>query len=330
MDMMSPVLIVMIVLSVIFDFLNGIHDSSNIVATMISSRAFSPRIALGVTAVAEFSGPFIFGVAVAETIGHEVVSAEAITINVLLAALLSAIIWNLLTWFLGIPSSSSHALFGGMIGAVIVGAGVSAIEVHGIKKILTALFISPIIGLVLGYIFTKLIFFFARDATPKINSFFKHSQIVTAVALALSHGTNDAQKTMGVITLGLVIGGVIPSFQVPTWVISISAGAIALGTGLGGRRLIKTLGSKFYKVRPVHGFSTQLTSAFVILGASLVGGPVSTTQVVSSSIMGVGSADRVKMVRWGVAKEIMVAWLVTIPATAIVAAGIYWLIEKFI
>ncbi|OQX64507.1 MAG: inorganic phosphate transporter [Chloroflexi bacterium] len=327
--MMTPVLILMIVLSVIFDFLNGIHDSSNIVATMISSRAFSPRVALSVTAVAEFSGPFIFGVAVAETIGHEVVSAEAITINVLLAALLSAIIWNLLTWFLGIPSSSSHALFGGMIGAVIVGAGVSAIEVHGIKKILTALFLSPIIGLVLGYIFTKLIFFFARGATPKINKLFKRSQIVTAIALALSHGTNDAQKTMGIITLGLVIGGIIPSFQVPVWVIAISAGAIALGTSLGGRRLIKTLGSKFYKVRPVHGFSTQLTSAFVILGASIVGGPVSTTQVVSSAIMGVGSADRVKMVRWGVAKEIAVAWIVTIPATALVAAGIYWLIEKF-
>ncbi len=326
--MMTPVLIVMIVLSVIFDFLNGIHDSSNIVATMISSRAFSPRVALSVTAIAEFSGPFIFGVAVAETIGNEVVSAEAITINVLLAALLSAIIWNLLTWFLGIPSSSSHALFGGMIGAVIVGAGVSAIELHGIKKILTALFLSPIIGFVLGYIFTKLIFFFARDATPKINNFFKRSQMVTAVALALSHGTNDAQKTMGVITLGLVIGGVIPSFEVPLWVIAISAGAIALGTSLGGRRLIKTLGSKFYKVRPVHGFSTQFTSAFVILGASMVGGPVSTTQVVSSAIMGVGSADRVKMVRWGVAKEIAVAWIVTIPATAIVAAGIYWILEQ--
>ena len=326
--MMTPVLIVMIVLSVIFDFLNGIHDSSNIVATMISSRAFSPRVALSVTAIAEFLGPFIFGVAVAETIGNEVVSAEAITINVLLAALLSAIIWNLLTWFLGIPSSSSHALFGGMIGAVIVGAGVSAIELHGIKKILTALFLSPIIGFVLGYIFTKLIFFFARDATPKINNFFKRSQMVTAVALALSHGTNDAQKTMGVITLGLVIGGVIPSFEVPLWVIAISAGAIALGTSLGGRRLIKTLGSKFYKVRPVHGFSTQFTSAFVILGASMVGGPVSTTQVVSSAIMGVGSADRVKMVRWGVAKEIAVAWIVTIPATAIVAAGIYWILEQ--
>ncbi len=328
--MMSPILIVMIVLSVIFDFLNGIHDSSNIVATMIASRAFKPRVALGITAVAHFVAPFIFGVAVATTIGHEVVAAEAITINVLLAALASAIIWNLLTWFLGIPSSSSHALIGGMIGAVTIGAGVSAIELHGMEKILIALFISPVIGLILGFIFTKLVFFLARGATPKINSFFRRSQIVSAIALSLSHGTNDAQKTMGIITLGLVVAGVIPSFEVPLWVITISAAAIALGTAFGGWKLIKTLGSKFYKIRPVHGFSSQLTSAVVILSASLVGGPVSTTQVVSSSIMGVGSADRVKMVRWGVAKEIMVAWIVTIPATAAVAAGFYWLIEKFL
>lgn len=326
---MTTILIVMIVLAVIFDFLNGIHDSSNIVATMIASRAFSPRVALGVTAVSHFVAPFLFGVAVATTIGHEVVAAEAITINVLLAALVSAIIWNLLTWFLGIPSSSSHALIGGMIGAVGIGAGFDAIELRGMEKILLALFISPVFGLILGYLFTKLVFFLARGATPKINIFFRRSQIVTAVALSLSHGTNDAQKTMGIITLGLVVTGVIPSFEVPLWVITISAAAIALGTAFGGWKLIKTLGSKFYKIRPVHGFSSQLTSAIVILGASIIGGPVSTTQVVSSSIMGVGSADRVNMVRWGVAKEIMIAWLVTIPATAVGAAGLYWLGEMF-
>ena len=320
----------MIALAIIFDFLNGIHDSSNIVATMISSRAFSPRVALGVTAVAEFAGPFIFGVAVATTIGHEVVVADTITLNVLLAALVSAIIWNLLTWFLGIPSSSSHALIGGLVGAVAFSAGIEAILVTGIGKVLIALFLSPILGLFLGYIFTRLIFFLARGASPKINSFFRRSQIITAIALALSHGTNDAQKTMGIITLGLVTAGVIPTFEVPVWVIAVSAGAISLGTAFGGWRLIKTLGSKFYKIRPVHGFSSQLTSAFVILGASIVGGPVSTTQVVSSSIMGVGSAERINMVRWGVAKDIMVAWLVTIPATAAFAAGIYWLIEKLL
>ncbi|MBT3338286.1 MAG: inorganic phosphate transporter [Anaerolineae bacterium] len=330
MTTMSTILIVMIALAILFDFLNGIHDSSNIVATMISSRAFSPRVALGVTAVAEFAGPFIFGVAVATTIGDEVVVAEAITMNVLLAALLSAIIWNLLTWFFGIPSSSSHALIGGMVGAVGVGAGWDAIKLQGIEKILVALFISPLLGLALGYLFTKLVFFFARGASPKINNFFRRSQIVTAIALALSHGTNDAQKTMGLITLGLVTAGAIPRFEVPLWVIAVSAGAISLGTALGGWRLIKTLGAKFYKIRPVHGFSSQVTSAFVILGASMIGGPVSTTQVVSSSIMGVGSAERVSMVRWGVAKDIIIAWIVTIPVTAAMAAGLFWVVERIL
>jgi inorganic phosphate transporter, PiT family len=176
---------------------------------------------------------------------------------------------------------------------------------------------------------TKLIYFLARGASPKINTFFKNSQIVTAVALSLSHGTNDAQKTMGVITLALVISKTIPDFVVPFWVILVSAGAIALGTAVGGWRLIRTLGAKFYKIRPVHGFSSQLTSAVVILGASLFGGPVSTTQVVSSSIMGVGASERLSKVRWGVAGEIVVAWVVTIPATALVAAGIFWLMQNW-
>lgn len=325
---MSTILIVMIGLAIIFDFLNGIHDSSNIVATMISSRAVSPRTALTITALAEFSGPFIFGVAVAKTIGDEIVDAQSITLEILIAALAAAILWNLLTWLLGIPSSSSHALIGGLIGAVGVSAGTQAIYLGGLEKILIALFISPFLGLFLGYIFTKLIFFLARGASPKINVFFKRSQIVTAIALALSHGTNDAQKTMGVITLGLVTAGVIPSFEVPLWVMASSAGAIALGTSLGGWRLIRTLGAKFYKIRPVHGFSAQMTSAFVILGASMVGGPVSTTQVVSSAIMGVGSAERLSKVRWGVAKDILMAWLVTIPAVALLAAGIYYILEK--
>jgi len=325
---MLTVVIFMVALALLFDFLNGIHDSSNIVATMISSRAFRPSVALGVTAVAHFLGPFIFGVAVAKTIGHDIVAPETITINVLLAALISAIAWNLVTWFLGIPSSSSHALIGGLIGAVIVGAGVSAIQWAGLDKILIALFVSPIIGLVFGYIFAKLVFFLSRWASPKINWFFKRSQIVTAIALAFSHGTNDAQKTMGVITLGLVITGYLNAFEVPLWVIAISAGAIALGTALGGWRLIKTLGGKFYKIRPVHGFGSQFTSAFVIIAASLLGGPVSTTQVVSASIMGVGSAERLSKVRWGVAGEIAIAWIITIPATILMAAGGCLVIER--
>jgi PiT family inorganic phosphate transporter len=327
---MTTTLIVLILLALAFDFLNGIHDSSNIVATMISSRAFSPRVALGVTAAAHFLGPFIFGVAVAKTIGHDIVDPATINNTVIMAALVSAILWNLITWFLGIPSSSSHALIGGLIGAVAVGAGLGAIQLKGLEKVLIALFASPIIGLGTGYLFTRFIFFLARGATPRINWFFKRSQIFTAVALGFSHGTNDAQKTMGVITMALVASGYLSSFVVPTWVIAASAGAIALGTAMGGWRLIKTLGGKFYKIRPVDGFSAQVASTTVILGASLMGGPVSTTHVVSSSIMGVGTADRINKVRWSVAGEIATAWLLTIPATALVAAGIYLLITQII
>jgi PiT family inorganic phosphate transporter len=327
---MNTLVVVVIILALLFDFLNGIHDSSNIVATMISSRAFSPRVALGMTAVAEFSGPFIFGLAVATTIGHEVVAADTISLQVIIAALVSAIFWNLFTWYLGFPSSSSHALIGGFIGAVIIGAGWQAIELSGLQKILVALFISPIIGLIFGYLILRFILILSWNATPRINVVFKNSQLITAVALALSHGANDSQKTMGVITLALVTSGYLKVFAVPTWVIVLCAGMIALGTGVGGWRLIRTLGGKFFKIRPVDGFASQLASATVILGASLFGGPVSTTQVVSSAIMGVGAAERVNKVRWGVAQEIAVAWLLTIPATALVGAGMYLLVMKIV
>jgi PiT family inorganic phosphate transporter len=327
---MTLLTLIVIVLALAFDFLNGIHDSSNVVATMISSRAISPRLALAMTAVANFFGPFIFGVAVANTIGHEIVAAESISTEVLIAALVSAIFWNLLTWYLGFPSSSSHALIGGFIGAVIIGAGWQAIQMHGLQKILIALFVSPIVGYLFGYLVLRLILILSWNVSPRVNGLFKRSQIVTALALALSHGTNDAQKTMGIITLALVTGGYLKVFAVPIWVIILCAAMIALGTAVGGWKLIRTLGGKFYKIRPVDGFASQLASAVVILGASIVGGPVSTTQVVSSSIMGVGAADRLNKVRWGVAQEIATAWLLTIPATALVAAGIYWLITRFI
>lgn len=326
---MTTFVIVVIALALVFDFLNGVHDSSNVVSTMISSRAFSPRMALGVTALAEFVGPFIFGVAIANTIGHEIVIAEAINTQVLVAALLSAIFWNLLTWYLGFPSSSSHALIGGFMGAVAISAGWQAIQIGGLQKVLIALFTSPIIGFVFGYMILRLVNLLSWRATPRINTFFKRSQLVTALALALSHGANDAQKTMGIITLALVTGGYLASFAVPTWVIILCAGMIALGTAVGGWKLIRTLGGKFYKIRPVDGFASQLAGAAVIIGASLVGGPVSTTQVVSSSIMGVGAAERLNKVRWGVAQEIAIAWVLTIPATALVGAGLYWVVNYF-
>lgn len=319
-------LIIVIALALLFDFLNGIHDSSNIVATMISSRAFRPQTALLLTAVSHFLGPFIFGVAVAKTIGDEVAESHALTLHVITACLIGAIIWNLLTWFLGIPSSSSHALIGGLVGAIAMGAGFDAIRLSGLEKVLIALFTSPIIGFLLGFAVLRVIFFLVRGATPGVNEFFKRAQLITALGMSFSHGTNDAQKTMGIITLSLVIGGVIPEFRVPFWVIATSAGAIALGTALGGWRLIRTLGGKFYKIRPVHSFASQLTSGIVILTASLFGGPVSTTQVVSSSIIGVGSAERLGKVRWSVAGDIVTAWIVTIPATALLSAGIYLLL----
>jgi inorganic phosphate transporter, PiT family len=323
---MSPQLIVVIILAIVFDFLNGVHDSSNIVATMIASRAFRPNTALALTATAEFLGPFLFGVTVATTIGDEVAQSTALNLDVIMACLVGAIGWNILTWFFGIPSSSSHALIGGMLGAVFAGAGFGAIKLHGLEKVLIALFTSPLIGFAAGFMITRLIYFLARNATPDVNLFFKNGQFVTALGMAFSHGTNDAQKTMGIITLSLVISGYITEFHVPYWVIGISASAIALGTALGGWRLIRTLGGKFYKIRPVHSFSTQLTSGIVILTASALGLPVSTSQVVSSAIIGVGSSERFGKIRWSVAEEIVTAWFITIPASALVSAGIYWLI----
>jgi len=323
------ILVALIVIALAFDFLNGFHDAANIVATAISSRAMSPRQALALTAVAEFSGPFLFGVAVANTIGRDIVAPERITTITLLAALMAAIMWNLLTWYSGIPSSSSHALVGGIVGAVIAGSGLDAIHARGLIKVVISLFLSPVLGLVLGFAFMKLVLFLARATSPRVNWVFRRAQIPTAIALALSHGTNDAQKTMGVITQGLVVTGWLPEFQVPRWVIAASALVIALGMASGGWRIIKKLGGGIYRIRPVHGFASQITSASVILGAALLGGPVSTTQVVSSTIMGVGSAERLRKVRWGVAQEIVIAWLVTIPASALMAAGLYLVAGRF-
>lgn len=316
-------------LALAFDFLNGFHDSSNIVATVISSRALPPRLALLIAAMAEFSGPFIFGVAVAKTVGDDLLHTETLTVEVILAALVASVIWNLITWRLGIPSSSSHALVGGLLGAGIVADGLAVVQIAGLTKILIALLISPVLGLLMGFLVMHLTMLLAHKATPKISTLFKRLQLGTLIGLALSHGTNDAQKTMGVLTLGLLLEGRIPSFEVPLWVIAASAGAIALGTSFGGWRLIRTLGGRIYRIRPVHGFASQISGAAVILGAAMLGGPVSTTQVMSSAIMGVGAAERVNKVRWGILKDMLVAWLLTIPLTAAVAGLAYWLITTF-
>ena len=314
----------LLVCSLVFDFLNGFHDSSNIVATVITSRAMPPRAVLWSTAVAHFIGPFLFGVAVAETIGEGLIDPIHVTMPVVIATLLSAIVWNIITWRLGIPSSSSHALVGGLVGAIIVSQGIDAIQSGGLIKVVTFLLVSPVIGLVAGYLLMHLTLFLARGASPGINRFFKQAQILTSFGLALSHGANDAQKTMGILTLGLMVEGQLDEFLVPRWVVAISAGAIALGTATGGWRLIRTLGARIYKIRPVHGFVSQVTGAIVILGAALLGGPVSTTQVMSSAIMGVGSAERLSKVRWQVGREMVVAWVLTIPISSLLAILFYY------
>jgi PiT family inorganic phosphate transporter len=324
---MSIWLIALISIALIFDFLNGFHDSANVVATIISSRTLSGKKALLMAALANFAGPFIFGVAVANTIGHGIAVSDFITIQVLIAALISACIWNITTWFFGIPASSSHALIGGLIGAVFIGGGVHALISKGIIKVFIALFASPIIGLFFGWLVMKIIYLFLKNATPKADYVFKLGQIPTAIAMALSHGANDAQKTMGVITLGLVTTGYQKEFSVPTWVILISASAICLGTFGGGWRLIKTLGAKFYKIKPIHSFASQFASAIVIITASIFGGPVSTTQVVSMAIMGAGAGERISKVRWLVLKNIFLSWVLTIPVTALLSIPIYWLIK---
>jgi inorganic phosphate transporter, PiT family len=325
---MSLQLIIVIALALVFDFLNGVHGSSNIVATVVSSRAFRPRVALLVIGAAEFIGPFLFGVAVAKTVGAQIVDTKVITYNILMASLISCVAWNFFTWFLGLPSSPSHGLVGGLIGAALLGVGLSALRMQGLIKILIALFITPLISFGFGYVTTKLIFFLARGATPRINEFFKRSQLFTAVFLALSQGSNDAQKTMGIIVLSLIIDKNMFAFSVPLWVMAVSAAGMALGTVLSGARLIRTLGGKFYRIRPVHSFSAQTSSLILMIGSSFLGLPVSTTQLISSAIIGVGASERLGKIRWNVANDILISWILTIPATAALAAGIYWLLMR--
>ena len=317
-------LIALIVLAVIFDFLNGVHDSSNIVATVIFSRALNPRMALILAAISHFIAPFLFGVAVATTIGDELLNMSAVNMNAIMAGVIAAIVWNLLTWYFGIPSSSSHALLGGLLGATLLHSrSLEIVKVSGLTKIAIALFLSPIAGLIIGFIVMKFTLLLVRSATPKVSNLFRRFQVVTLIGLSLSHGTNDAQKTMGLIALGLLLSGQTSSFVIPMWVVTVSAAAIGLGTSFGGWRLIRTLGGKIFRIRPIHGFTSQIGGAIVILSAALLGGPVSTTQVMSSSILGVGAAERVNKVRWNVLSDMALTWLITIPANAAIAALVY-------
>lgn len=328
--------VIVVGLALFFDFSNGFHDAANVVATIIVTGAMSPAKALAIASICEFIGPFLFGTAVARTIGKNIIDTAAfhqgvmaLTASLIVAALIGAIAWNLITWWFGLPSSSSHALIGGLIGPVLIAYGPDRILWQGVTFVAASLILSPVIGMFFGWFFYKLTRFIAEkgQATPSANRFFDKMQIISSICLALSHGANDAQKSMGVITMSLVILGIFPSFEIPFWVVFVCAGAIAAGCATGGWRIVKTMGSKICRLRSVHAFCSQTASASVILIAAFWGGPVSTTHVVSSSIIGAGAGQRVSSVRWGVAKDIIVAWFITIPASAVVAAAAFILIR---
>jgi inorganic phosphate transporter, PiT family len=327
-DGVLPLLLVVLGLSVLFDYINGFHDTANAIATSVSTRALRPDRAILLSATANFVGA-LTGQAVAVTIGVGLVHATDTNQVVVAAALLGAIAWNLLTWRLGIPSSSSHALIGGLLGASAASAGVGSWNVDGIVgKVLIPLVSSPILGVLGGFALMVVIFNLFRHATPRhMNDRFRRLQVVSAAYMAFSHGSNDAQKTMGIMTLALFHAGVIAEFKVPLPVVITAATAISLGTAVGGWRIIKTMGSRVVKLDPVHGFAAETTAATIIFGASHFGMPVSTTHVISSAIMGAGASDRFASVRWGVARNIVTAWILTIPASGIVAAVAFMLLD---
>jgi len=321
---MSLALIILIIIVVAYDYLNGMNDSGNIVASMVSSRSLSLRSALLLAAVFEFIGPLVLGTAVAKTIGSGLVDPAVIDLRILYAAVLGAITWNLGTQFLGFPSSSSHALLGGIIGAVAVSAGIKTINFAGVLKILIVLLTSPLLGFLFSYLIMKLLFYISRNATPKFNNVFKFLQIPSSIFLAVSHGGNDAQKSMGIIVIGLITCGTQSAFSIPLWVMLLCSFALALGILTGGMKIMKTLGSKVFKVKPIHGFGIQFSSALVIFSAALIGSPVSTTHVVSSSVIGAGSSVGLNKVRWGTVTDIILSWVLTLPLSALIAIVFYY------
>ena len=357
-------LIAIFALGVTFDYNNGFHDTANAIATSVATRALKPEYAIFLSASANFVGALVFGTAVAGTIGSGIVQDNMVLNNgamVLAAALLGAIAWNLITWALAIPSSSSHALIGGLIGAAWASAGPNAVQWGSFAgKVLFPLITSPILGLLIGFGFMVLLLnwivragpnrirrYFHRlragdksgqpdptepqGASPRrVSERFRRLQILSATYMALSHGSNDAQKTMGILTLALFNTGAIHDKTVPVWVILMAATAMSLGTAAGGWRIMKTMGQKVVKLDPVHGFAAETTAATIILGAARFGMPVSTTHVISTAIMGVGSSDRPNAVHWGVARSIVTAWILTIPCAALIAAGVFevlWLLS---
>jgi PiT family inorganic phosphate transporter len=317
-------LVFVVVLATIFDFINGFHDTANAIATSVSTRVLSPRVAVSMAAILNLLGA-LTGTAVAKTVGAGLVEAAVVTQLTVAAALLSAIIWDLITWYFGLPTSSSHALLASILGAAVATAGVDVIIQKGVYKVLIGLILSPIVGFLLGYLLMRfLMWLFGRSPIGFVNSFFNKAQIVSAAYMAFSHGNNDAQKTMGIITMALVSYYKLPDFHVPLWTMLLCATAMALGTAIGGWRIIKTLGVRLVQLQPIHGFAAEASAGTVIEIASRIGLPLSTTHIISSTILGVGSTKRASAVRWGIAKNIVMAWILTLPMCAIFA----WLIYK--
>ncbi len=343
MDTLFILAVTAIVIVLIFDYTNGFHDAANVVASVIASRAMTPVQAILLVATFEFLGPLLGGTAVANTIGKfvDLSGVDAVlALQILVCGLFGAITWNLFTWWKGIPSSSSHALVGGLIGAVVVSVGADHVawgfselangHVTGIVKVLAALILSPLIGFWAGFAIHRVMLRLLAGARPIVNRNLRNAQFVTAAGLAFSHGANDAQKSMGMLTLVLLLGGYIEVFAVPFWVVLSCAIAMTLGILSGGWRIVRTLGFAIYKVRPIHALDSQLTSAAVIFSASALGAPVSTTHVVATSIMGIGASERPKAVRWAKAREIATTWVITIPGAALVATAAHFLLHSFL
>jgi PiT family inorganic phosphate transporter len=318
-------LIGIIAIALIFDFLNGFHDSANSIATIVSTRVLPPRYAVAWAAFFNFVAVFVFGVKVATTIGIGVIHPGIVDPTVILAALIGAILWDIFTWYYGLPTSSSHALIGGFAGAAVVKGGWAAIIPQGFIKIASFIVISPVLGLILGYILMVLVLrIFQRSTPDRVDRFFRKGQFFSAALYSLGHGTNDAQKTMGIIYILLISAGRLGMHDpVPYWVVLSCGAAIGLGTLFGGWRIVKTMGQKIAKLKPVSGFCAELAGSAMLLGTAWAGIPVSTTHTITGAIMGVGATQRVSAVRWGIAEKIVWAWILTIPASALVAAVSY-------
>jgi len=309
-----------IMAALVFDFLNGFHDAANSIATVVGTRVLRPLQAVALAAIGNFIGPFLFGVAVATTIGKGIIDPNFVTLNIIIGALVGAIIWDIITWLLGLPTSSSHALIGGIIGAGIAGAGTQSIIFGGLQKVVTGIVISPVVGLVVAFLLaTLLITIFAKRRPSAVNSVFGRLQIVSSTYFSLTHGANDGQKTMGVIALILLTQGVITKFEVPYYVIIMAALAISLGTFFGGWRIVKTMAIKITQLKPYQGFAAETGGATILAVLAWLGIPASTTHAISGAIMGAGAVKRVSAVRWGIGRRIVWAWIITIPASAAVA-----------